>query len=315
MKNKFGVFVVSFSLFATYLFSQKSQNIKVEVEQVSVDVRVENKKGDLINGLGRGNFKIYEDGVLQEINYFGTSDVPTTYLLITEFSNAIPWQYLYDVLVASYTFVDKKKDDDWMAVIAYDIKPEVLVDFTQNKNEILSALSRLNTPTFSESNLYDTLFEALERLEGVEGRRVIVLVSSGLDTMSKKRLDEILKKVKSSDVTIYPFGIGGSFRVMYDQYLSNDTNTNLSRADAFLRGLAKSTGGEAYFPRFIQDFRSIFENISLQTQNQYLLGYVPDSKKDKKKFRKVKVEAVADVDQDGKPDKLKVIHREGYLSK
>ena len=315
MKNKFGVFVVLFSLFATYLFSQKSQNIKVEVEQVSVDVRVENKKGDLINGLGKENFKVYEDGVLQEVNYFGTSDVPTTYLLITEFSNAIPWEYLYDVLVASYTFVDKKKDDDWMAVIAYDIKPEVLVDFTQNKNEIISALSRLNTPTFSESNLYDTLFEALERLEGVEGRRVIVLVSSGLDTMSKKRLDEILKKVKSSDVTIYAFGIGGSFRVMYDQYLSNDMNTDLSRADAFLRELAKNTGGEAYFPRFIQDFRSIFENISLQTQNQYLLGYVPDFKKDKKKFRKVKVEAVADIDQDGKLDKLKVIHREGYLPK
>jgi len=87
---------------------------------------------------------------------------------------------------------------------------------------------------------------------------------------------------------------------------------DLYKADAFLKSLAKYTGGEAFFPRFIQDFEAVFENISLLSHNQYSIGYISQSNNKKNKLRKIKVEVIADIDNDGKPDKLKAIHKEGY---
>ena len=82
--------------------------------------------------------------------------------------------------------------------------------------------------------------------------------------------------------------------------------------NAALKEFAKATGGAAFFPRFTSEFPGIFQTISLLTRNQYSLGYVSTSGKKDGEFRKIKVEVNVDVDGDGKPDKLKVNHREGY---
>jgi hypothetical protein len=89
---------------------------------------------------------------------------------------------------------------------------------------------------------------------------------------------------------------------------------DLYQADAVLKAFAKYTGGVAFFPRFVQAHQGIFQTISLLLRNQYSLGYVSTNTKKDGKLRKIKVEVLADVDGDGKPDKkLKVQHREGYV--
>lgn len=288
--------------------------LSVKVDQVSVDITVRNKDGAPISGLQKDHFKVYEDKVLQEITNFTPIEAPMTAVLVAEYSNVIPWEFLWEVLLASYTFVDQMRAEDWIAVIAYDLKSEILVDFTQNKAQVYNALRRLNFPAFRESNLYDTITDALDRLEEIEGKTAVVLVSSGLDTFSKKNLDETLAAVKKTNVVIYPVSIGGNFRARYDPYLGDIQRMDFYQADATLKAFAKFTGGVAYFPRFEQEFHGIFEEISLLLRNQYRLAYVSSNPRKDGKFRKIKVEVAADVNGDGKPDQLKISHREGYTT-
>jgi VWFA-related protein len=286
--------------------------VRVAVDQIRVDVTVQDKDKNLIRGLTKNQFKLYEDKVLQEVTHFAPIEAPMTVVLVIEFSSVTPWQFLYDVWNASYSFVQQMRKGDWVAVVAYDIRPEILVDFTQNKYEIYQALRRLNYPAFRESNLYDTVFDTLDRLEGNEGKTAVILVSSGLDTLSKMTLGETLKRVEGTSVVIYPVSIGGNFRARYGGSGRGGSTLTYAQGDATLKHFAKATGGVAFFPRFAQQYPGIFETISLLLRHQYTLGYISTNKKKDGKFRKIKVEVDADVNGDGKNDKFKLSYRRGY---
>ncbi len=217
--------------------------------------------------------------------------------------------------MASHIFARQMRPGDWVAMIAYDIRPEILVDFTQNAGEVMQALRRLNYPAFRESNLYDTVIDTMDRLEEVDGKVAMVLVSSGLDTFSKNNLGQLLKAARKTNVVIYPVSIGGNFRARYDNYLGATARLDFQQADNTLRTLAKYTGGQAYFPRFEAAYPGIFETISALLRSQYTLSYVSSNPSRDEKYRKLKVVVEADVNGDGKPDKLKVRHKEGYIPK
>jgi VWFA-related protein len=288
--------------------------VRVDVQQIRVDVTVRNKKGNLVVGLEKGNFEVYEDKIRQEITFFEPIEAPLTAVMVTEYTRAMPWEVLYEALEASYTFVSQMRQGDWVAVIRYNLKPEILVDFTQNEMEVYNAVRALGFPTFSDSNLYDTLYDTLDRVQELDQRTAIVLLSSGVDTFSKRNLGETLKRVKRSNTVIYAVSLGGNFRSKYSIFMPSTTRLDHYQADAVLKSITKSTGGEAYFPRFISQFNGIFQDISLLLRNQYSLGYVSTNTKKDGKYHKIKVKVNADVDGDGKPDKLKVRHREGYLA-
>lgn len=288
--------------------------LRVAVNQVRVDVTVRTKRGDLIQGLQKKTFKIYEDKVEQEIVNFTSIEAPMTVVMVTEYSNVLPWQVLYEAWMASHMFVEQMKPEDWFAVIAYDLRPEILVDFTQNKFEAFDSLRRLSFPGFSESCLYDTIIDVLDRLEEVDDRTAVVLISTGLDTLSKKNMDEALNRVKKTHVVIYALGLGQLFRTMYDVRMTTSRRHDFYRADAVLKAFAKSTGGDTFFPRYVGDYPAVFQTISNMLRHQYSLSYIPSNTKKAGKFRKIKVEVEADLDGNGKMDKLKVNHRQGYLA-
>jgi VWFA-related protein len=288
--------------------------LRVSVNQIKVDVTVQDRDGNLIGGLRKEHFKIYEDKIEQEVTFFSPVEAPMTAILLTEYSSVIPWDWLYEAWNGSYLFAEQMRPDDWVAAVAYDIRPQILVDFTQNKAELFNALRRLNTPAFRESNLYDAIWDTLDRIQELDNKVAVVLISSGLDTFSKKNLDETLAKVRKSNAVIYPISLGGNSRARYDQNYSTGTRMDLYQADAVLKAFAKYTGGVAFFPRFAQAHQGIFQTISLLLRNQYSLGYVSTNTKKDGKLRKIKVEVSADIDGDGKPDKkLKVQAREGYV--
>ena len=295
--------------------TQGRSSLRVSIEQVQVNVTVMNKKKDLIQGLQKQHFKIYEEKIEQEIINFYPIEAPITAVLITEFSKAIPWEYIYEAWIASHSFVDQMRAEDWIAVVAYDIRPEILVDFTQNKEQVYGSLAKLNYPAFLESNLYDTVYDVLDRVQEMEERVAIILVSSGIDTFSKINLKKTMNKVKNSNVVIYSVSLGGNLRARREVFLPGAARLDLYQGDATLRYFSKYTGGEAFFPRFVQQYKSIFQNISNALRNQYSLSYASSNPKKDGKYRKIKVEVYADANHDGKPEKLKVRHREGYLSK
>ena len=287
--------------------------LTVAVEQVRVDVTVQDRDKNLIRGLQKESFKIYEDKVLQEIINFTPIEAPMTVVLVVEYSKTMPWEFLYEVLMASYSFVEQIRKDDWVAVVAYDLRPAILVDFTQNKYEVYQALRRLNFPAFRESNLYDTIFDTLDRVEENEGKTAVVLVSTGFDTLSKNTLGKTLDRVRETRVVIYPVGIGGNFRARTPGGpRTGFGSVDFAQAEATLKAFARYTGGTSYFPRFMQQFPDIFRTIAMLLRHQYSLSYVSTNTKKDGKYRKLKVKVEIDIDGDGKIDKLKANHREGY---
>jgi len=291
---------------------QGQSAISVAVDMVSLQALVTDKKGNIITGLQPEHFTIYEDGVEQEISNFAPVDANITVVMLVEYSKQISWM-IYDVWNAIYGFSRSLRPEDWVAVIGYDIRPTILSDFSQDRMELNKALRRFNSPAFSESNLVDALLFTLERVEEIEGKVAIFLVSTGLDTFSKHNYDAALDACKYANASVYALGLGQSLRIRYDNSFSGPQRGEFLMADNRLRSFAELTGGEAFFPRFITEFPSIFNTISIMLRNQYSIGYISsNTKREAGKYRKIKVEVKIDVDQDGKTDKLKIHTRRGY---
>src|SRR5260221_10414492 len=159
-------------------------SLKVNVPLVSVDVLVTTKDGQFMPGLKKDNFRITEDGVPQAVSKFSVSEAPVTAVLLIEFASTNYW-FVRDALEASYSFANSLKKDDWVAVTYYDMQPHILVDFTQDKKAVYGALNQLRIPGFAETNLFDALYDTLDRLDHVEGKKYVILVTTGIDTFSK----------------------------------------------------------------------------------------------------------------------------------
>jgi VWFA-related protein len=302
-------------------------SITKNVPLVNLDVAVVTKDGQFIPGLKKDNFRVVEDGVAQKISNFSQGEAPITAVLLVEFANT-SYAFMIDSLKYSYYFADSLKKDDWVAVISYDMKPYIIQDFTQDKRAVFGALNTLRIPGFSETNLFDALYDTTDRLEGVEGRKYIILVSTGRDTFSKLNYDQMLKKLKSTNnITIYPIGTGRAYREWLDaRYGGNPEfgmwNLDYLQAENELNTFAKMTGGHAYFPRFEGELPEIYRDIGNQIRNEYQIAYHPSNDKQDGTYRKLKVEVVAPdggpltvKDQKGKSLKYQVIARDGYTAK
>ncbi len=305
-------------------------SIRVDVPLVNVDVSVVTKEGQFINGLKKENFRILEDGVPQNISSFGQSQAPATAVLLVEFASTSYW-FLSDTLNAAYTFADGLKKEDWVAVVSYDMKPTILVDFTQDKKAVNGALNTLRIPGFSETNLFDALYDTLDRVDRIEGHKYIVLISTGFDSFSKLTLDQILKKIKATkDVTIFPVSIGWAVRNAYESRGRTAphgmgipiSQMDYLQADNEMQTFARLTGGRFYQPRFDAEFAEVFRDILGDIRNQYNIAYHPTNSRQDGTFRKLKIELVAADggplkirDQKGKDVKVQIITRDGYTAK
>jgi VWFA-related protein len=290
--------------------------ISVSVDLVSLQALVTDPKGNVITGLRPENFAVYEENVKQEISHFAPVEANVTVVMLVEYSKQVSY-FVYEVWNAIYGFAGSLRPGDWVAVIGYDIRPTILQDFTQDRAKLYDALRRFNYPAFSESNLADALIDTLDRTEEIEGKVAVLLISTGLDTFSRHTYDEALKKCKAANASVYAISLGQNFRIRADAagYISPEGNLELLMSDNRLRSFAEFTGGEAYFPRFVTEFPSIFSNVSALLRNQYSIGYVSSNPKKDGKFRKIRVDVTADINNDGKPDKVKVQTRKGYIPK
>jgi VWFA-related protein len=305
-------------------------SIHVDVPVVEVPVMVTTKDGEFISNLKQENFRISEDGAPQKISSFTISEAPITAVLLVEFA-AGDYFFMGDILHASYSFVSTLKKDDWLAVISYDMRDYILADFTQDKQEAYGALNQLRIPGFTETNLFDALYDTLDRVDRIQGHKYIILVTTGVDTFSKLNLDQIMKKIKATkDVTIFPISVGWQVREYFEaRGMSAPHGAGIPvgqmdylQADNEMNAFARLTGGRAYFPRFQAEFPEIFHQIGGDIRNQYSIAYHPTNPKLDGTYRKLKVDVVAPdggtlkiKDQKGKDLKYMVIAREGYTAK
>jgi Ca-activated chloride channel homolog len=298
---------------------------KSDVSVVTVDVAVTDNKGHFIPGLPPAAFRVLEDNVPQQIKSINAGEAPMTVAMIVEFSARFQHFYgstWYQTLTAAYGFAQSLKPEDYLAIVAYDIRPEMLSDFTTDRRKTQEALQRLNIPGFSEANLYDALTDTADRMSGIEGRKAIVLISSGIDTFSKKNYGEARKALQESGVPVYAIGLMQALRDMADAMgaLGSIQRLDFLQADNAMRTFAKETGGMAFFPRFLGEFPTIFQNIHQALRQQYVITYNPSNAAHDGTFRKIKVELVnpatneplAMKDEKGKPLKYQILAKAGY---
>jgi Ca-activated chloride channel family protein len=305
---------------------QGAPTFRSDVLTVTLDVAVLDNKGNPIPKIPQERFRILEDNTPQKITGYSIGEAPMTVCLVVEFSNR--FQRLYtrnwgETLRDAYGFVSTLKPEDYLAVIAYDMRPEILSDFSTDRSQAAEALSRLRIPAFSEANLYDALVFTGERMQDIEGRKAIVLLSSGIDTFSKLTFDKARHAVQDNGVPIYAIGLAQATRemagAMRPGMAGAQSDMNLAVSNEQMKTFATETGGRAFFPRFDGEMPGIFRMVQESMRNNYTLTYQPTNQVKDGKFRRLKVELVnADnqplkvVDEKNKPIKVQIITKAGY---
>jgi VWFA-related protein len=297
-------------------------SISVEVPVVTLDVIATTQHGDLLTGLKKENFRVIDDGAPQTITNFGATDAPITIAMVMEFSSRGYYEWFaYQAKYWADAFFPNLKQKDWVALVTFDMKARTEVDFTQNKDEVRNALYHLYFPGFSESNVFDAVLDTVDRMKDVKGKKSILLLATGVDTFSKHTLDQTMKQLRQSDVTIFCVGLDKPYINFIESRGSMGSHMNYLQGENQLKTFAQLTGGYSWFPQFDGEIPGIFHDIVAYLRNQYSLSYTPTTGANDGKFHKVKIELVqpdgsplAVTDQKGKKQKVVVYAREGYTA-
>jgi VWFA-related protein len=255
--------------------------ISVSVSSVVLHATVQNHKGTPVSGLGKDDFQVYEDGVLQQIDFYSHEDIPVTVGLVLDNSGSMRPKR-DEVIAAAMAFARSSNPQDQMFVVNFNehVSFGLPADtpFTDQPGQLQVALSRFKTN--GETALYDALAVALEHLKkGNRDKKVLIVVSDGGDNASKYKLSQILAMAGQSEAIIYTIG-------MYTEE-NEDKNPNA------LRQLSKATGGEAFFPQTIPEVVPICERIAHDIREQYTLAYAPMNRKQDGAYRVIEVKARA----------------------
>jgi len=297
--------------------------ISVEVPVVTLDMVATTQHGDIIPGLKKENFRILEDGQPQTITNFGPTDAPITMVLLMEFSARGSDWFAYQAKYWADALFPNLNQKDWVALVTFDMHPRMEVDFTQNKDEVRQALYHLYFPGFSESNIFDALLDTLDRLKDVKGKKSILLLATGVDTFSKHTLDQTMKLIRGTDVTIFAVGLDKPFTNWAELHhmLGAMGRMDFLQGENQLKTSASMSGGFAWFPQFDGEIPGIMREVAEFLRHQYSLSYSPSNRTPDGKYRKIKVELVAPdgsplvvTDQKGKKQKWVVYAREGYTA-
>ncbi|MEO6050889.1 MAG: VWA domain-containing protein, partial [Pyrinomonadaceae bacterium] len=246
-----------------------------------------------INNVQEKEFKIYEDGNLQQIDFFSKSEVPTNYALVIDNSGSLR-QQLDKVVEAGKVFVNTNRPDDETMIIRFVGRDKIEIEqpFTANKTDLIDALDNLYVEG-GQTAIIDAVYLAVENVDEYERtkksddkkRRALVLVSDGEDRNSFYNEKQLFELLRESEVQIYVIGFVGD--------LSKDggfiSKSPQAKAKAFLERIATETGGKAYFPAGAADLPNLAREISSELRTQYSIGYIPSNDRHDGTYRTIKV--------------------------
>jgi Ca-activated chloride channel homolog len=278
--------VLLFLLPSPPAFSQQSPEsqspgLVTNVNVVATGATVTDADGKFVNGLRREDFHVFDDGVEQPITYFAL-DQPSHVLLLIEAGPAV---YLVEGghLSAAFALLKGLSADDQVAVVKYAERPEVICDFSADKRVAAGALEHLNFNLgFGALNLSDSMTSVLDWLEKTQGKKTIVLLSSGVDTSAPEAASNLLQRLRVGGVRVLAVSLSGELRptVATKKKQAPSAAAALSAqqfavADEELRGLTAATGGRAYFPVDAKGFAAAFAEIAQIVRHEYVLGFSP----------------------------------------
>jgi len=276
---------------------EEEEVYRVETELVNLNVRVVDRNNRSIGTLRQEDFKIYEDNVVQSIEFFTRSEVPTNYSLVIDNSNSLRPQ-IEQVIEAGKIIINSNLPGDETSIIRFvsSEKIEILRDFTNDRADLSETLDNLYTEG-GQTAIIDAMYLAAEKVNSYEKsvnpndrkRRALILVSDGEDRDSFYKEKQLFDLLKEIDVQIYAIGFVSNL----DKEGGFISKSPQGKAKALLERLASETGGKVYFPNDVSELKNIAVDISRELRTQYSIGYVPTNDRKDGSFRNIKV-AVAD---------------------
>jgi Ca-activated chloride channel homolog len=291
------------------------QTIHLSVDRVDVGVIVTDSKGKFIQGLKRGDFHVFDNGVEQCITEFAPVDEPGQIFLLLEAGPAV--YFLQDAhLFAADAFLNGLSAGDRVAIGSYAEAPVVVLDFTAEKHVAQAALTgiRFNLG-FGQLNLSSSLSTVMDWLARVPGKKTIVLLSTGVDTSSQEAFGGIQSRLHAGDVRILAISVSGPLRngKKGSRTQVQQTQQAFESADARLNTLAEATGGRVYFPQNAEAFQSIYKQVALFIRNEYSLSFAPPVSDGAVHGITVKVDLPGRAFDNRRPD-FRVDHRRAYIA-
>jgi Ca-activated chloride channel family protein len=277
---------------------RRAPTFRGRIDLVNVGVTVTGKKHRLVTDLGASDFAVYEDGKPQQIFAFASGvepgpplhigvllDISGSQQLDIGFTQSAVIKFVASLRdVADITFIDFATEVRGARYAQSDLR------------HLVERVRGLRADGYTA--LYDAMGLYLNSAAEQDGRKVMVVYSDGGDTQSSLRLDQLMRLLKASDVTVYTIGA-----------LDNQPPSMRFSQRALLAEMAEATGGTAFFPSRVKDLDRIYEQVLGEVRAQYTLGYVSSNEKTDGAWRKIKVTITRADGED-----LQVRARKGYYA-
>jgi Ca-activated chloride channel family protein len=300
---------------------ESKQAIEVAVERVNVGVIVTDHDGHFVEGLRRAAFQVFDNGIEQPLAGFASIEEPGQVLLLIEAGPAV---YLLESshVWAANALLDGLSADDRVAVVRYADAPATVLDFSANKQAAAKALEQLRFNLgFGSLNLSFSVSKVLEWLATVQGKKTIVLLSTGVDTSAPNEVAWMMRQLKISDVRLLAVSLAGSLQSPQPEHKkkssardSGQTVPQFEQAAQLLKQTAESTGGRAYFPASAKEFDSVYAEIAQLIRHEYSLAFAPTVRDGLAHSIEVRVNAPQTATPNKQGTAYRIDHRRAYLA-
>lgn len=287
--------------------------IRVEVDLVNVVFSVTDRRSRVVTGLGPDDFRVYEDGVQQEINRFSSeTNLPLRIGLLIDTSNSVRPRFQFEQEAAiDFLHTVLRPRQDQAFVLSFDMAPVLVQDYSDDPQALADAIRNLRAG--GGTSLYDAIYLAskmkLGESSGSELRKMLIVLSDGDDTSSRVSREEALEMARRNEVTIFTVSTGAP-PINYNPEtarMQNPCQVKGAEGDKVLEYFADSTGGVSYCPFSTIDVGRSFEQIANQLRTQYTLAYTPTNRVRDGAFRRITIES--------RREQLRIHHRPGYYAR
>ena len=257
------------------------ETIRIDTNLVVLRIAVNDKQGRAIQNLKQGAFKVYEDGVEQEVSFFSSEESPVSWGLVLDRSGSMMGM-MSDVYEAALHVIDEGTSRDETFIVTFNKRFELISDFTSDRHRLENSVLGLTAD--GETALFDAVDFALDRLKHAKYRKkVLVVITDGEDNASRLKFREMIERAEEEEAVIYTVGMFGSMEGL-TSLMGGDRD-----ASAELKKLAQVTGASAHFPSDVEQCRDVMKEIAREVSQQYSLGYYPLNKERDGKWRNIKV--------------------------
>ena len=257
-------------------------SISVNVNIVNLVFTVSDRKGRFVTSLPRDKFRVFEDNKPQSIADFKSeTDLPLTVALLIDTSGSVGDKLVFE-REAAIEFLKStlRPGKDKALLIAFDTRIHLLQDYTDDASALARAAEKIRAG--GSTSMYDAVYQATsEKLIHQAGRHVLILISDGVDTFSRKSIDEVLQNAQQNDTAIYC--------ISTNSILKNSSG-DASIGTKALRRLAEETGGRLFEPLTTDALSSNFKKIDEELRSQYALTYHPNNATQNGAFHKIRIE-------------------------